>query len=413
MTFKMIAPLWSARNLILFSAACVTAAGLCSNASAGDIPPLFNVQIEHEFPEGKAALDEVVALVLEHYYTNKVDEQSLWWGAIEGILRRLSPDENRALAAIWTPEDFGNVNQSLQGVQESIGIKSSYNAGDGSLTVTEVLEGGPSVSLLLPYDRIVRIDGEALKGLPVKEIDRLLKGEKGTRVSLKVIRDVAIFDLLIPRDRVKVENVQQQTLAGDVGYIAIRKFSTGVSDEVKAGLETLTKEKIERLVLDVRGNSGGVFNEALKCSELFIPKGKSLMRMVSHGSKINNYVSANEEAFSFRLVVLMDKHSASASEILGAALREEAGAVLVGTGTYGKATMERIYTLENKFRVKFTNAALYSPKGKSWQKTGLLPDFPASQELELAAKLRKLKPEQRLAKDGQLRLAHRVLLKMK
>jgi len=211
---------------------------------------------------------------------------------------------------------------------------------------------------------------------------------------------------------VKVANVEKQTLTGDIGYIAIRKFSEGVSEEVKAELGAFTKEKVARLILDLRGNSGGVFNQALKCAELFIPKGKSLMRMVSHGSKINNYVSANEESFSFRLVVLVDKHSASASEILGAALREEAGATLVGTGTYGKATMERIYTLENKFRVKFTNAALYSPKGKSWQKTGLLPDFPASQELGLAGKLRKLKPDQRLAKDAQLRLAHRVALKM-
>jgi len=386
---------------------------ICVAALGGDVAPLFNVKIEHEFPEGKAALEQVMELVLENYYSATIDEQSLWWGAIEGVLRRLSPEENKALAAIWTPEDYGDVNQSLKGVQESIGIKSSYNAGDGSLTVTEVFPGGPSVSLLLPYDRIVRIDGQPLKGLSVKEIDHLLKGEQGSRVSLKIIRDIAIFDLLVTRDQVKVENVQAQTLTGNVGYIAIHKFSAGVSEEVKDELEALTKKKVERVILDVRGNSGGVFNEGLKCSELFIPKGKSLMRMVSHGSKVNNYVSANEDAFStLRIVVLMDKRSASASEILGAALREEAGATLVGTGTYGKATMERIYTLDNTFRVKFTNAALYSPKGKSWQKTGLLPDFPASQDLELVNKLRKLTPEQRLAKDGQLRLAHRILLKM-
>lgn len=414
MTPKTTALLALLSRLLRQSATLLSAAAVFwTVAVAGDVKPLFKVQIEHEFPDGKAALEEVMELVLEHYYTDKVDEQSLWWGAVEGVLRRLSPEENKALAAIWTPEDYGNVSQSLQGVQESIGIKSTYNPGDGSLTVTEVMVGGPSVSLLLPYDRIVRIDGEVLKGLSVKEIDLLLKGEQGTRVSLKIVRDVAIFDLLVTRDRVKVENVERQTLTGDIGYIAIRKFSEGVSEEVKTELEAFTKEKVARLIIDLRGNSGGVFKEALKCAELLIPKGQSLMRMVSHGSKINNYVSANEESFSFRLVVLIDKHSASASEILGAALRDEAGAVLVGTGTYGKATMERIYTLKNKFRVKFTNAALYSPKGKGWQKTGLLPDFPANQELDLAKKVRKLKPDQRLAKDGQLRLAHRVLLKMK
>jgi len=394
----------SAGALLAWLALCV---GI---RAAEEVKPLFNVTIGHEFPEAKATVEEIIGLVLKEYYNSQVNEESLWWGAAEGILRRLSPEENKGLAAIWQPEDYKAVDQALRGVKESIGIKSSFNTGDGTLTVTEVTAGGPSESLLFPYDRIVRIDGTPLKGLGVKEIDGLLKGDAGTRVSLKIVRDIMVFDLVVTRAAVKVENVQSQMLPDSVGYLSVLRFSTGVTDRLKAELASFRDEGVASVILDVRGNSGGVFAEALKSAELFIPKGKSLMRMVSHGSKVNNYVSANEEIFVFPLAVLLNETSASASEIVAAALRDEAGAVLVGAKTYGKATMEKAYTLSNKFHVRFTNAALYSPKGKSWQKTGLLPDYPIAQSADVLTQTRKLAPQSRLARDQQLRVAHKLLL---
>lgn len=376
---------------------------------AGEVNPLFKVTVDQDFPEAKATVEEIIALVLKEYYTDQIDEKSLWWGAVEGVLRRISPEENKALAAFWPAEDYKAVDQALRGVKESIGIKSSYNPGDGSLTVTEVLAGGPSESLLFPYDRIVRIDGTPLKGLGVSEVDALLKGEVGTRVSLKVVRDVMIFDLIVNREAVKIENVASQLLTDDIAYVSVLRFSAGVTDRVKEQLESFRSQNVRGLVLDVRGNSGGVFAEALKSAELFIPKGKSLMRMVSHGNKVNNYVSANEDVFGLPLVVLINEQSASASEIVAAALRDEAGAFLVGTKSYGKATMEKAYTLNNKFHVRFTNAALYSPKGRSWQKTGLLPDFPVTQSAEVLKQTRGLASAARLARDQQLHAACRLL----
>ncbi len=398
-------------SLAVAACAVVLASGLCTAvALAGDVKPLFKVAIDHEFPNGRETVDEVVELILRDYYTDKVNEESLWWGAVEGILRRLSPEENKKLATIWPPDEYSAVDQTLRGVQESIGIKSTFNPSDGALTVTEVLAGGPSESLLFPLDRIVRIDGLPLKGLPLKQIDGLLKGDPGTRVSLKVIRDIMIFDLLVPRGRAKVNNVEALLLPDGVGYLCVKTFSQGVSERLDEELAAFAAKEASGVILDFRGNSGGVFGEALKSAQLFIAKGRGLMRMVTHGSKINTYVSDRETPFTFRTVVLVDGKSASASEIVAAALRDEVGALLVGTRSYGKATMEKTYTLENKFRVRFTNAALYSPKGKSWQKTGLLPDFVISQTEDIAKQARKLPVDQRLARDQQLRAAQRLLV---
>jgi carboxyl-terminal processing protease len=375
------------------------------------IKPLFDVRIDHDFPEPEASFREIMALVEENYYTDQIDEKTLWWAAVKGMLRQLSPDENPGLAAIWLPEQYDQVDQKLNGVRESIGIKSSYNPGDGSLTVTEVLEGGPSETLLQPYDRIVRIDGKPIRSLPLDEVDDMLKGDPGTVVALKVVRDVAVFDLEIPRASVKLENMQHDVLPGEVGYIALRSFSKGISDDLRNELEMMEAGELTAIILDLRGNTGGILQEGLKTAELFIPKGESLLRVVSHGSKVSNYVSAQELPFRLDVVVLVNHRTASAGEIVAAALHDMTGATLVGTRTFGKGTMERIFTLKNDYRVKFTIGAMYSPKGKTWQKTGLVPDVEVDMDPAKLAKTLDLDMRLRLLNDPQLRAAHQFLRK--
>ncbi|OGV73377.1 MAG: hypothetical protein A3K19_24480 [Lentisphaerae bacterium RIFOXYB12_FULL_65_16] len=408
---KPIRPIFHVDKLGLMCLALTLFAGVSRAAPAAnkEIKPLFDVKIDHELPNPRETFDEVLKLVQQNYYTDQVDDKSLWWGAIQGLLRQLSPEENKGLAAIWLPEEYDRVNQSLHGVSESIGVKSSYTPADGSLTVTEVIPGGPSETLLQPYDRIVRIDGQTLKNLPVAEIDGMLKGEAGSKVGLKVVRDVAVFDLVVTRAKVQMPNVEVQELPDGIRLVAISQFNEGTSTELKDIFDAAVKAGCKGVILDLRGNSGGVFSEGLKCSELFIPKGQSLMRIVTHGSQVNNYVSTNEAPFTLPLAIMVNGSSASASEILAAALRDELAAPLVGEKTFGKATMEKIYPLQNKYRVKFTYAALYSPKGKSWQKLGLVPDVVVDEDDAIPGKTRKLAPDQRLSLDKQLRAAYELL----
>jgi len=130
--------------------------------------PLFEVTIDHDFPNPDESFKEVMELLLDNYYTTQLRDKDLYWAAIQGMLRHVSPPEHPELAAIWPPGQYEQILNSLKGVATSIGIKSSFNSTEGSLTVTEVTQGSPSDGRLKPLYRILRIDGKILKGLSVK-----------------------------------------------------------------------------------------------------------------------------------------------------------------------------------------------------------------------------------------------------
>ncbi len=377
-----------------------------SPAGRPRIPPLFPVQVQHEFGDPEGTFREVVALAREHYYTEGLDDTTVWWAATRGLLRQLSPEEHPDLATLWLPEQYETVSDSLQGLRESVGIKSTFNPADGSLTVTEVTPGGPSQGILQPLDRILRIDGKPLRGLGVSEVSALLEGEPDTPVALTVVRDISVLELTVRREKFHLQNVLAELYPGDVAYLAIRSFSQGVADRCREELTRFQAGRVARLMLDLRGNGGGVLQEGLKVAELFLPKGRCIMRVASHGGKLSNYVSSGEHPFAFEMAVLVDGQTASAAEILAAALRDECGAALVGSPTYGKATMERIFTLKNGCRIKFTTGAIYSPKGKSWHKRGLVPHIQAELDPKQLDRVRTLPFDIRLLNDPPLRAAH-------
>ena len=398
----------------LRAGATTLALWLCLAATAGETPapprqtlaPLYPVQIEHDFADPEATFREVVALVQEQYYSDTVDEKSIWWAATKGLLRQVSPEEHPDLATIWLPEQYESVSDVLQGLRESIGIKSSFNPADGSLTVTEVTAGGPSEGVLQPLDRILRVQGKELKGLSVAAVSALLEGEPDTPVAIKVVRDVSVLDLTVKREKFHLQNVLAEVYPAQIGYLAVRSFSQGVAERCKEELGRFQADRVTKLILDLRGNGGGVLQEGLKVAELFVPKGRLMMRVVAHGNKLSNYVSTNAAPVAFHLAVLVDGQTASAGEIVAAALRDECAATLVGSPTYGKASMERVFTLKNGCRVKFSTGALYSPKGRSWHKKGLTPQIQAEQDPKLLERTRTLGAELRLLNDPPLRAAH-------
>jgi carboxyl-terminal processing protease len=392
--------------LLLYAGTLLAASDEPAAPARPRIPPLYAVQVEHAFGDPEGSFRELVALVRENYYTDAIDEKSIWWAATRGLLRHLSPKEHPDLATIWLPEQYETVSDSLQGLRESIGIKSSFNPADGSLTVTEVTSGGPSQGILQPLDRILRIHDRPLQGLSVAQISALLEGEPDTPVALKVVRDIHVLDLTVTREKFPLQNVLAEMYPGDIAYLAVRSFSQGVADRCREELARFQADKVTRLMLDLRGNGGGVLQEGLKVAELFVPKGRCLMRVAAHGGKVSNYVSAAEAPFVFQSALLVDGQTGSAAEIVAAALRDECGATLVGSPTYGKASMERIFTLTNGCRVKFTTGAIYSPKGRSWHQKGLVPDIQADLDPKQLERTRDLAFDVRLLNDPPLRSAH-------
>lgn len=392
-------------------AAAAPAAGQEPGPSEAPVkhPPLFPVALDTEFPDAAQTFASTLDLIRDHYYFGGVTDEALYHAAIEGMLRHVSPPDDPERAKIWSPQEYERIANALKGVRTTLGIKSSFNPGDGALTVTEVLPGSAADGWLQPFDRIVRIGDERLLGQPVARIDALLNGEPGTTVRLTVVRDVQVLNLELTLTVFRSEDVVESTLPGDVAYLAIRRVSTNVSGTVARRLRALADAGVDRLVVDLRGNAGGIFAEGLRLAELFLEKGRPILYTLQRGDQVKSYVSGNTEPARLDTILLVDGKTASASEIFAAALQRNGAARLVGTHTFGKATMEQTFTLENDFRVKFIVGALYGPGGKSWYATGLQPDVPVDAGPEALAELEKLPPEQRVARDRQLHAAWLLL----
>jgi carboxyl-terminal processing protease len=377
--------------------------------SASNNQPLFPIAAEQKIPDPQKTFETIRSLILESYYTDAITEEDLYWAAIQGMLRHISPPQDPERAKIWSPEQYARILNTLKGVRTSAGIKSTYNKTDGSLTVTDVLAGSPADGAVQPLDRILRINGEKLLNKPVTEIDGLLNGEPGTRILLTLVRDIQLLEIPLTLTEFKANNIEISMLPRETGYARVKKVSQNVSKELHDALVPLQQNDVKKLIIDLRDNSGGVFNEGMKLAELFLENKKPVLHTLQRGDRVQTFVSGNDAPMSFDLVIIVNKQTASSSEIFAGALQANQRARVVGAPTFGKATIEKTFTLENQFRVKFIVGAMYRPGGKSWHGNGLRPDFVVEEDPKRVAKIARLPIEDRLRNDRQLNAAWQLL----
>jgi len=376
--------------------------------------PLFPVSIDETLPDPGATFDEVRELILKRYYSTTISDEALYFAAIKGMLSHVAPADRKNLSALWSPATYHRVLDNLKGVQVSIGIRSKFDPTDGSLTVSEVLENSSAIGRLKIMDRILRINGIPLRGKTISELDEMLQGDAGTMVALTVIRDIELIEIQLTREKFALTNVGMLRLPSDVALVSVKKVSANVSVQGKEIMNELQAANIENVIFDLRGNSGGLFLEGLRLAEIFLPGKAILLRTLKNPDKIENYVSSNPAPMQgFNIVILMNKSTASSSEIFATAMRAHGAAQLVGTSTYSKATLEETFLLANGFRTKFIIGAMYDPRGRSWHKAGVSPDFYIEQPPELFEKLAAEPPKIRLDKDLQLSAAWRLLTEQK
>ncbi|MBW2608735.1 MAG: PDZ domain-containing protein [Deltaproteobacteria bacterium] len=381
----------------------------CFAQENNSFKPLFPVGLDHDFPEPRKTFDEIKGLILEQYYSDDITEKALYWAAVQGMLRHISPPEEPVLAKIWTAEEYEKILHSLQGVQVSLGIKSSFNPQDGSLTVTDVLPRSPAETILKPLDRILRIDSQPLKGISLNEVDRLLTGEEDTEVTLTVNRDIKTFDVTLKRSRFETQTLVISRLNNTIALVEIKKFTSDLSKKVSDELEKLKEEGFQGLIIDLRNNTGGVLAESLRTAELFLSENLILLRSLQRETDLQNYISMNDNPFEFDITVLVNRKTASSAEILTSALQDHQKAVIIGTRTFGKGVFEKTLKLKNDFRVKFITGAMYSPKGQSWQGKGITPDFLVEQDDKTLKALLKMEPKQRFHKDVAMITAYKLM----
>lgn len=310
----------------------------------------------------------ILALVEENY-VGPVDSKELVEGAIQGMLRTLDPHSN-----YLDSSSYGEMKDEQRGHFYGLGIQINKRGPDKPLTIIAPIDGTPaSRAGLQAGDTIFKIEGEETIGLTIQEAVRRLKGPKGTPVTITIQRpgEDAPFDVTIHRDEIPTHSIPVAFLVRPgIGLIRISNFTSTTSKELDAAIRDLSSKGMERLVLDLRSNPGGLLDQAVAVSERFIPAGKMVVytRGRVPGSDTDYRASKGATPYEGSLVVLVDRHSASASEIVSGAIQDHDRGLVVGETTFGKGLVQRVIPLRDGGALALTTAKYYTPSGRLIQR---------------------------------------------
>lgn len=322
--------------------------------------------------QGNVYLKErVLRDVIRHVsdrYVEDVDPAELYDLAIDGLLKQLGDPHSNLLR----PEDYSDLRLSTTGNYGGLGIR--IDEKDDWITVVQTLPNTPADRAgLRPGDRLIEVDGESMEGWTSDKAVRVLRGEKGDPVELKIARPGVPepIPVRIVRDEIHVEYVTGFMLDPGIGYISHQQFSEKSADEIRHVVDSLAAIGMTGLIFDLRGNPGGLLEEGVAVSDLFLASGSEVVETRSRMPDQNEDYFAKLEPIdpSLPVVVLVDGYSASASEIVAGALQDHDRALVVGTPTFGKGSVQTLYPLPGGNYLKLTTATWYTPVGRSIHRT--------------------------------------------
>lgn len=312
--------------------------------------------------------------IIENHYVDPVTPRKLVYGAMNGMLASLDP-----YSQFLEPAAHDEIRQETEGRFGGIGVEISVR--DGVLSVVTALDDTPAYKAgLQPDDKIVKINGASTRDLLLDEAVKMLRGEPGTVVSLSVLRegDARVLDLELKRAVIKVQSVKRAGMIdGQVGYIRISEFQENTPEDFKRALNDLEKKGLEGLILDLRNNPGGLFPEAVKLAELFVPEDQLIVSTKGRTADQNaDFISSGSAAAKpYPVAVLVNRGTASASEIVAGALQDHGLAILVGTRTFGKGSVQTVIPMKDGSAVRMTTSRYHTPSGRMIHGEGIGPDI--------------------------------------
>lgn len=342
--------------------------------------------------------------------TNESGYDSLIRHALTGMLQDLDP-----YSQFMDAEAFEDMKDDTSGQFSGIGLVVGMK--DGMLTVVSPMEDTPAYrDGFLPGDIIMEIDGVETRELSLSEAVKRMRGDAGTELKLKSIRPTTrvIKDSVLIREEITVASVKDAKLMeNQIGYIRVTQFNEPTANDLKKELEKLVEQDMKALVLDLRGNPGGLLTAAAGVAELFLPKGEMIVFTKGRTQEMDQqtFKSTGSTHYSdFPMVILINGGSASASEIVSGALQDHKRAVLVGEKTFGKGCVQSVLQLEDGAAIKLTTAYYYTPSERIFQDHGIEPDLKVEMDPEDLFKLRvktldttdKVLPDAKAIRDTQL-----------
>jgi carboxyl-terminal processing protease len=323
--------------------------------------------------EGIEMFTNVLALVRKQY-VEEAPIRKLIEGAINGMLSSLDPH-----SAYLTRESYKELQVETEGSFGGLGIEITVR--DGILTVVSPIEDTPAYRVgLQAGDQIIKIEGDLTKDLTLLEAVKRMRGAKGTKVTISVRREGVprLIDFTITREIIKVKSVKYRILDKGYGYVRLTQFQERTKTDLENALAALAREdgELEGLVLDLRNNPGGLLSQAVRVSDVFLESGLIVYTEGRLDNQKQQFFAHKQKTdVDFPMVVLINGGSASASEIVAAALQDQGRAVLLGTKTFGKGSVQTILPLEDGAALRLTTALYYTPSGRVIQAQGINPDI--------------------------------------
>ena len=317
--------------------------------------------------------------LIDESYLGDIDKKKLEEGLYEGYIGGLDDP----YSVYYDEEETKAFMEATEGEYSGIGAVMTQSKDSGIIVLTHVYKDSPAMKAgLKDEDILYKVEGKEVTGEDLTDVVSRIRGEKGTKVELTVLRGKKNEEVTVVavRDTIETQTVQTKMLEGDIGYMAVSEFDSVTYDQYVKGLDTLEGQGMKGLVVDLRGNPGGNLNTVCDILDLMLPKGLIVYTQDKNGEK-REMTSDEENKFTHPMVVLVNGNSASASEIYAGAIQDYGLGKIVGTQTYGKGVVQQIFDLKDGTCVKLTIAEYYTPKGRNVNGKGITPDVEEEYEL--------------------------------
>ena len=329
-----------------------------------------SVSAEGEGYEELRTFTEVMSMI-KKYYVEEVKTKDLVNGAIKGMVSSIDPH-----SSFMTPEAYKEMQVDTKGEFGGLGIQIGMK--DNLLTVIAPIEDTPAYKAgIKAGDKIVKINNESTKDMSLQDAVTKMRGAPKTPVTLGIFREgwKDTKDFTIVRDIIKIKSIKSKVLESNIGYIKLSQFQEQTSEDLSAAIRQLNDAKVNSLILDLRNDPGGLLNSAIDVASQFLPKGKLVVYTKTRSGEKSEFFTSGDNVFLPQMIVLVNQGSASASEIVAGALKDWNRAVILGTQTFGKGSVQTVIPLSGGAGIRLTTAKYYTPKGTSIQNTGITPDI--------------------------------------
>ncbi len=309
---------------------------------------------------------------IETSYVEETDPKELIYGAIKGLVGTLDPH-----SFFMTPEEYKELMIETKGSFTGVGIELTIR--DKVLRVVSPIEGTPAFEAgIKAGDEIIRIGDKPTKDMSIMEAVKLIRGPKGSDVKLTIRREATekLIDFVITRDVIPIKSVRSSLLPFDLGYIRISNFQSNTGEELSQALDEMEHNKqLKGLILDLRNNPGGLLSQAVEVADEFLDSGLIVSIKGRDNKEEKSVARKNEKPRKYPMVVLINEGSASAAEIVAGALQDNSKALILGTATFGKGSVQTLFPLSDGSGLRLTTALYFTPRGRSIQASGIKPDI--------------------------------------